>query len=92
MDETLHYLLHEELEGLFDLPAERAAQKPAAQAAPATGASATPAAATPDSAAAGVPGGTTVPPAAGAAPIDDLLGRLADPRVLQALAHLLGVR
>ncbi|WND81427.1 hypothetical protein [Lysobacter capsici] len=91
MDESLHYLLHEELEGLFDRPAAEAVQVPPAEAsapAPASG-SAAPAAGEP-----------ATPPAtatAATAPVSDrtfeeLIARLADPKVLQALARLLGGR
>lgn len=91
MDESLHYLLHEELEGLFDRPAAEAVQVPPAEAsapAPASG-SAAPAAGEP-----------ATPPATAAtatAPVSDrtfeeLIARLADPKVLQALARLLGGR
>lgn len=90
MDESLHYLLHEELEGLFDRPAAEAVQVPPAEAsapAPASGSAAS---------AAGEP----APPAtatAATAPVSDrtfeeLIARLADPKVLQALARLLGGR
>lgn len=88
MDESLHYLLHEELEGLFDRPAAEAVQVPPAEAsapAPASG-SAAPAAGEP-----------ATPLAAPTAPVSDrtfeeLIARLADPKVLQALARLLGGR
>ncbi|KWS04772.1 hypothetical protein AZ78_2322 [Lysobacter capsici AZ78] len=88
MDESLHYLLHEELEGLFDRPAAEAVQVPPAEAsapAPASG-SAAPAAGEPAAA-----------PATATAPVSDrtfeeLIARLADPKVLQALARLLGGR
>lgn len=88
MDESLHYLLHEELEGLFDRPAAEAVQVPPAEAstpAPASG-SAAPAAGEP-----------ATPPATATAPVSDrtfeeLIARLADPKVLQALARLLGGR
>lgn len=88
MDESLHYLLHEELEGLFDRPAAEAVQVPLAEAsapAPASG-SAAPAAGEP-----------ATPPATATAPVSDrtfeeLIARLADPKVLQALARLLGGR
>lgn len=88
MDESLHYLLHEELEGLFDRPAAEAVQVPPADAsapAPASG-SAAPAAGEP-----------ATPPATATAPVSDrtfeeLIARLADPKVLQALARLLGGR
>lgn len=88
MDESLHYLLHEELEGLFDRPAAEAVQVPPAEAsapAPASG-SAAPAAGEP-----------APPPATATAPVSDrtfeeLIARLADPKVLQALARLLGGR
>ncbi|QWF17835.1 hypothetical protein [Lysobacter capsici] len=86
MDESLHYLLHEELEGLFDQPAAQAVQVPPA-AAP------TPA---PESAA---PSGaeSAAKPDAATAPVldrtfEELIARLADPKVLQALARLLGGR
>lgn len=84
MDESLHYLLHEELEGLFDRPAAEAVQVPPVAAA--EPASASPADAEP------------VPmPASPTAPVsertfEELIARLADPKVLQALAHLLGGR
>lgn len=91
MDESLHYLLHEELEGLFDRPAAEAVQVPPAEAsAPALASgSAAPAAGEP-----------ATPPAtatAATAPVSDrtfeeLIARLADPKVLQALARLLGGR
>lgn len=88
MDESLHYLLHEELEGLFDRPAAEAVQVPPAEAsapAPASG-SAAPAAGEP-----------ATPPATATAPdsdrtFEELIARLADPKVLQALARLLGGR
>lgn len=91
MDESLHYLLHEELEGLFDRPAAEAVQVPPAEAsapAPASG-SAAPAAGEP----APAPATATAP----TAPVSDrtfeeLIARLADPKVLQALARLLGGR
>lgn len=88
MDESLHYLLHEELEGLFDRPAAEAAQVPPATApvsapAPVSAASsgAEPAA-KPDAAAEPVSERT----------FEELIARLADPKVLQALARLLGGR
>lgn len=91
MDESLHYLLHEELEGLFDRPAAEAVQVPPADAsapAPASG-SAAPTAGEPATA----PATATAP----TAPVSDrtfeeLIARLADPKVLQALARLLGGR
>lgn len=84
MDESLHYLLHEELEGLFDRPAAEAVQVPPATAS--APASAAPVTAEPATA-----------PAAATAPVsdrtfDELIARLADPKVLQALARLLGGR
>jgi len=73
MDESLHYLLHEELEGLFDRPAAEAVQvAPVAAAAPASPAAAT------------APGSDRT--------FEELIARLADPKVLQALARLLGGR
>jgi hypothetical protein len=84
MDESLHYLLHEELEGLFDRPAAEAVQVPPAMASAPTAGSASPAGAEP-----------AVKPAAATAAVsdrtfDELIARLADPKVLQALARLLG--
>lgn len=86
MDESLHYLLHEELEGLFDRPAAEAAQVPPATASAPVAASVPPA---------GAPPAAT--PAAATAPdpdrsFEELIARLADPKVLQALARLLGGR
>ncbi|ALN84044.1 hypothetical protein LC55x_0746 [Lysobacter capsici] len=94
MDESLHYLLHEELEGLFDRPAAEAVQVPPAEAsapAPASG-SAAPAAGEP-----ATPPATATAATAATAPVSDrtfeeLIARLADPKVLQALARLLGGR
>ncbi|WP_046659988.1 hypothetical protein [Lysobacter capsici] len=93
MDESLHYLLHEELEGLFDRPAAEAVQVPPAEAsapAPASGSAAS---------AAGEPAppATATAATAATAPVSDrtfeeLIARLADPKVLQALARLLGGR
>ena len=85
MDESLHYLLHEELEGLFDRPAAEAVQVPPVAAAAPAAASASPVAA------------DAATPAAATAPVsdrtfDELIARLADPKVLQALARLLGGR
>jgi len=91
MDESLHYLLHEELEGLFDRPAAEAVQVPPAEAsapAPASGSAAP---------AAGEPATAPATATAATAPVSDrtfeeLIARLADPKVLQALARLLGGR
>lgn len=86
MDESLHYLLHEELKGLFDRPAAEAAQVPPATAsapAPVSAAlSGAEPAAKPDAAAEPVSERT----------FEELIARLADPKVLQALARLLGGR
>ncbi|KRB03338.1 hypothetical protein [Lysobacter sp. Root690] len=86
MDESLHYLLHEELEGLFDRPAAEAVQVAPVAVAATAAASASPAGAEP-----------AATPAAATAPVsdrtfDELIARLADPKVLQALARLLGGR
>ncbi|UOF15706.1 hypothetical protein IEQ11_03290 [Lysobacter capsici] len=91
MDESLHYLLHEELEGLFDRPAAEAVQVPPGEAsapAPASGSAAP---------AAGEPAPPPATATAATAPVSDrtfeeLIARLADPKVLQALARLLGGR
>lgn len=92
MDENLHYLLHEELEGLFDLPAAKAAQSASQQAVSAAHATASEAlerAHTPGS----VPTqeralATELVPAADG---DQLIERFLRPDVLEALTKLAGV-
>ncbi|MBT2748495.1 MULTISPECIES: hypothetical protein [unclassified Lysobacter] len=104
MDENLHYLLHEELEGLFDSPA---APEKTASVGAVTGAAAMPA---PQRVTAAEPAvtaaSTTTTATAVASPsaqiaeleqsteamIKRLIELLAEPKVVQALTRLLGVR
>ncbi|MGO1000466.1 hypothetical protein [Lysobacter sp. CA196] len=86
MDENLHYLLHEELEGLFDLPAAKAAQVASEQAIAMVHAASREALehlAEPVS----MPAEAPAPAADG----DELIERFLRPDVLDALTKLAGV-
>lgn len=88
MDENLHYLLHEELEGLFDLPAAKAAQVASEQAI-ATAHAASREALEHLAEPASVPVEPPAPLAGGDG--DELIERFLRPDVLDALTKLAGV-
>lgn len=94
MDENLHYLLHEELEGLFDLPAAKAAQSASQQAVSAAHAAASEAlerAHAPGSVLATELVSATERAPSPAADGDQLIERFLRPDVLEALTKLAGV-
>ncbi|MGH8079867.1 MAG: hypothetical protein ACREP7_04775 [Lysobacter sp.] len=87
MDENLDYLLHEELEGLFDPPATQASHPPGEASPEVSGSPASPERIT-----APIPAAADAAADSADATIDALIERLSDPKVVQALARLLGVR